>query len=383
MEDSRRRAYAFRIAQSILRPFMHLRFRYRYDPIPETDGAYLLLANHNMEMDPILVGLAAKEPLVYVASEHISRKGFGTWFLNRYFKTILHSKGTVGISTVKNILRTLRGGESVCLFAEGERSFNGLSSPILPSTGKLARSSGVPLVTFRFEGGYLTQPRWSTTLRRGKLTGHVVHVYSPEELRGMSEKEVNAAITRDLAEDAYEAQEKERIAYRGRRLAYGLESTVYACPACQSIGFLRSEKKTLRCSCGWCAVYDVYGMLTDEDGRSYTVTQLDRAQREALNAARSEEDFSVSDEILLREIAEDHSLLSERAAVLSADAEGLTFDEAALPFSSLSGMAIYSRNTLVIYDAQGRHLEIKSGDTGFNALKYLHLFRLSRGTLSF
>ena len=50
-------------------------------------------------------------------------------------------------------------------------------------SGKLAKSAGVRVVTYRIEGGYLTQPRWSTGTRRGKLFGRLIHVYEPAELK--------------------------------------------------------------------------------------------------------------------------------------------------------------------------------------------------------
>ena len=68
------------------------------------------------------------------------------------------------------VMRRLRKGGSVAIFAEGNRSFNGLTGDILPATGKLARSSGASLVTFRFSGGYLSSPRWcGSRVRRTSL----------------------------------------------------------------------------------------------------------------------------------------------------------------------------------------------------------------------
>lgn len=60
----------------------------------------------------------------------------------------------------------------VCIFPEGNRSFNGLTGDILPTIGRVAGRCGMKLVTYRIEGGYLN----------------------------------------DLYEDAYATQQKERIA---------------------------------------------------------------------------------------------------------------------------------------------------------------------------
>ena len=141
----------------------------------------------------------------------------------------------------------------MALFAEGNRSFDGVTGPIAEATGKMAKAAGVPVVTFRFEGGFLTQPRFSTDVRKGRMYGRLVHVYSREELAAMSEEDVNKAIAADLHEDAYEAQKRERITYKGKKkkLAYGLESTLCRCIRCGEFGTLRSDRDTIRCDrCG-------------------------------------------------------------------------------------------------------------------------------------
>ena len=48
-------------------------------------------------------------------------------------------------------------------------------------------------------------------------------------------------------------------------------------------------------------------------------------------------------------------------------------------FDTLEGMAIYSRNSLILHhkDRNG-HLEMKSDQIGFNALKYLYLYQLMK-----
>ena len=109
---------------------------------------------------------------------------------------------------MKEILAKLRDGRNVALFPEGNRSFNGLSGDFPPATGKLVKKSGATLVTYRLHGGYLTTPRWSTSLRKGKLWGEIAGIYSPEKLKAMTEDEVNRAIRHDLFVDAYADQKK-------------------------------------------------------------------------------------------------------------------------------------------------------------------------------
>lgn len=380
MQELKRHKIVFSILLPIISVFTKWKFRYTYDSLKDVEGPYLLLPNHNLELDPMVVGVAAKKHLYFVASEHLSRKGFVTKLLNYFLKPIYHQKGRAGAHTVKEILKTLRSGTSVCLFPEGNRSFNGQSLAIPSATGKMAKRSGAKLVTYRFEGHYLTQPRWATTLRKGKLRGRLVHVYTPEELAAMTDQEVNDAIVRDLWEDAYETQATEMVPFKGKHLALGMESTVFACPACRQIGTLKTDDTSLTCTCGFHADYDVYGYLTNRQGEKYTITQLDELQRKVItDLVEKETDAPLfSDQILLQDIGDNHELLSETHGALIACRDKLIVCSKEIAFEDILGMSIYSRNVLVLHTlSNAKHYEIRS-DLSFSALKYLYLYEIAK-----
>ena len=378
MSELRRHKIVFAILRPVITLFVKWKFAYTYDSLRQIEGPYLLLPNHNLELDPMIVGAAAYNHLYFVASEHLSRKGFVTKLLNYFLQPIYHQKGRAGAYTVKEILKTLRSGTSVCLFPEGNRSWNGQSLTIPSATGKLAKKSGAKLVTYRFEGHYLTQPRWATTLRKGKLKGRLIHVYTPEELQAMTDEQVNEAIVRDLWEDAYETQAKEMIPFKGKHLALGMEAAVFACPACKKIGDLRSDDTSLSCSCGFRSTYDVYGYLTDAQGERYTMVQLDQQQKSVLNdmVAQADDAPLFSDNVLLQQISEKHELIWETSGALMACKDHLSCCGQHIPFDDILGMSIYSRNVLVLHTlTDGRHYEIR-GNIRFSALKYLYLYEI-------
>lgn len=377
MSELQRHQMTFTVLMPFITPILKWMFRYRFDDLSRIEGPYLLLANHNLELDPAVVGVAAGKQLYFVASEHIMRKGFGTWFLMYFFHPIIHRKGKQGVYTVKQMLKTLKDGNSVCIFPEGNRSFNGLTGEIMPSIGKVARRSGAKLVTYRIEGGYLTQPRWSLSLRRGKLRGRLMHVYSPEELKTMTDQQVNQIICEDLYEDAYETQKRERIAFRGKNLALGLETTLFTCPDCGKIGTLHSEGNRFYCDCGFSAVYDVYGELTDGTGRKYTVTELDAMQLKALQERLRDycgTEPLFSDQVTMYEIGKDHTVLRTEEGTLAAYSDRMECCGQQIPYDRIQGMAVYSRNSVIIHtEGVDGHIEIKS-DKMFCALKYLYLY---------
>lgn len=364
-------------------PFVHLfnkwKFNYEYDSLKEIEGPYLILANHNLELDPLLVGNAVGKHIYFVASEHLLRKGLATRFLMYFLKPIIHMKGRQGAKTVKQMLRTLQEGNSVCIFPEGNRSFNGVTMDMQSSIAKVAKKAKVKLITYRVEGGYLTQPRWSISLRKGKISGKLVHVYTPEEMELMTDAQISEAIVQDLHEDAYKTQSRECIPFKGKNLALGLESTIFYCPQCGEFGKLHSIGNKLYCDCGFEAVYDVYGELTDKKGKKYTVTELDQLQKDALKKYAEKTDSEIplfGDAVNLQQISVNHEEMGTHIGNFVAFKDCFRFLDKCLKFSELDGMAIYSRNCMIIHHKKLEgHLEIKS-DVSFNALKYLYLYEL-------
>lgn len=380
MNTLQRHQLVYTFLQPALKLFTKLWFNYQYDDLSQIEGPYLLLPNHNLELDPIVIGVSTKKQIYFVASEHLMRKGFATKLLNYFFKPIIHQKGQMGVHTVAQMLKTLRSGSSVCVFPEGNRSFNGLTQQFSPVIGKLARKAGVKVITYRLEGGYLTNPRWSLSIRRGKLRGRLIHVYEPQELKTMTNEAVYQAIQNDLSEDAYATQSREMIPFRGKKLALGMESTIFRCPLCGKIGTLRSDNDSIRCDCGFCAAYDVYGYLKDQNGTTYTVTQLDAMQQQALQqlAQSDSEQPLFHDEVLLQTIGQDHMIQQEQCGTLTAYTDRLECCGIVMPMAEIGGAAIYSRNVLVLYaGADNQHYEIR-GEQMFSALKYLYLYQIKQ-----
>ena len=263
-------------------PFVKLRMRYRCSKRKGPSRPTLVIANHNTDLDPALVALGFSRHMYFVASEHALRGGFMSKLLKFIFDPVPINKVKTDLSAVKDIIRRLKAGASVCLFAEGDRSFNGVTGPISMSTAKLVRTSGADLVTFRIEGGYFTTPRWASSRRKGRMSGGVVREYTAGELSGMSNVEILDAIARDIHEDAYARQQEMPVRYRCGALAENIETALYLCPGCKKIGTIKSEGDRLYCGCGLDAVYTDTGSLVGGQLPFSTVTQWDIWQTEQL-----------------------------------------------------------------------------------------------------
>lgn len=375
LREYRRHARAYRIIRPIIAPLLRCLFRLEVQPAPALEGPYLVYANHNCDLDPVFVQLSFKDMLYFVASDHIFRVGLASRLLIYLFDPIPRLKGSTDMGTVRELLRRLRDGKSICIFAEGNRSFNGLTGPIPPSIGKLAKACKVPLVTYKLEGGYLTTPRWAYTLRRGRMRGYVVNVYTPEELEKMSADQVNEAIERDLFEDAYARQAEEKIPFQGRRLAEGLETALFICPVCRQIGQLKSEGSMFFCTCGLKGSYDEFGYL---HGAPYlTITEWDAWQNRRL----AEIAHSLGDEpvftdpgAVLNLIPGDHRTeeISAGDGALVMYRDRIVCGTHVFSIEEISDMAVYGRGNIA-FTSRGKHYTITAG-RAFCGRKYLELY---------
>lgn len=362
--------------RTVLAPFLKLMYSFHCKPINKKDTNYIVLANHVTAMDPLLVCTAFKQQMYLVGSEHLMQKGLPSKLLKLIFDPIVRQKGGSALSTVKEMLACLKLGYNVCIFPEGTCSYSGINSPMLPTIGKLVKTAGKTLVTYRLEGGFFELPRWGITQRHGRFEGKVAGIYSPEDLAAMSAKDINDLIIRDLSENAYERQEKNRQRYRSNRRAEALESSFFICPKCGKIGSLYSKGNELMCSCGVKAEMDEYGYLHDFPFE--TLIEWDKWQTDALAAKKDEDGFMFYDKdavLTVRDINHKSRVVTQ--GELKMDVNALTVEDIRFDIADISGIELVRRNVLV-FTANGEHYQVK-GDKHMCTRKYMMLYKILKG----
>ena len=377
MDAHQRHEKVWRILQLLMHGYIHRRFALTSEPC-QAEGPCIVIPNHVTNWDPFLVAMSfPKKQLYYVASEHIFRLPVLSSLIRWLLDPIARKKGDSGAGAVKEILRRVKQGHSVCLFAEGDCSWDGLTTPVFPATGKLVRASGATLVTYRLEGGYFTWPRWGRGVRRGRLCGHAVGVYSPETLRSMKGPEITALIQRDIGEDAWARQAAEPALYRGKRPAEQLETALFLCPRCRRVGTLTSSGDTLRCrSCGLEERFGEDGLF--RPGEPFAnVAQWDRWQHEELAAGRfehSEELFS--DPVRsFRRVLTGHRTEKLPGDTLSVRDGCLRCGGASFPLAEIENMAMVKRHIL-LFTHGGDYYELRCAE-GCSLRKYLAVWKRS------
>ncbi len=270
----------WKITNAFTRPILKWLYGYTYEKAPEIEGNYLVLANHNSNLDPWLCGLSFRRQMYFLAGENVYRLGFISWIIKKYWAPISKVKGKKDVTAMMKLIRHLKEGHNCSLFPEGNRSFDGKTEQVGTAIGKLVKTSGASLVTFKFEGLYLSTPRWGTFMRRGKSSGKVINVYTKEQLSNMSAEEVTKHINEDIYEDAYATQEKNPVKFKNHKRAETIESILFMCPSCNAVSSITSKKHHFWCkNCNAKAEFTEYGYI-EGDFKFKTTTEWEAWQQE-------------------------------------------------------------------------------------------------------
>ena len=272
---------------------------------------FILISNHTDAMDPGFEMEALGRYIRYVASDHTTRMKLG-WVFKYIGGVIIKYRDRPSSELTKEIIRNVRAGIPVGLHAEGAMSI----------TGQLVKDSGVALVTYKFVGGYLRNPRWANNKRSGPIIGHFVNEYSPEELSKLSVKEITEIIRKDTYVNAYEEQKKEAHSYDGENLAECVERILYVCPKCGAVGALHSKGNFLSCDCGYKVemkndgfFHDCGEGLTHDNVLSWDLWQRDVWKQKLLSAEKGSLIFTEGGQIVKKVDGEQEEILSENATI--------------------------------------------------------------------
>lgn len=400
----RRLNICYRIVSTLARPVFTLFYHFSFAKQVTLPKPAIILANHTTDYDPLLLAGLIKNQFYFLASENCFRKGNLSKFLVWGFAPISKIKGASDTLAVMKTIRYLKEGKSVCIFPEGGRTFNGRTFPVEVATGKLVKISGASLVTARIEGGYLTLPRWGFGRRKGGKggwSGQIVNIYSPEELKKMSPQEVTDLISRDIYFDAYEKQAQKPIRYRGKDLAYGMECGVCVCPACKTIGSIKSKGNSVFCtSCGIRTDLDEYGFFTNKDFPVKHYGEWDTWQEQFYKDyvegfddcknSTGEKPLVFDDDVSLRTINSEHETKELGTGRFSLYKDRFVFEPATggkleLPVNRIPDSSVFSRTNFNFTDDEGLHYELYTdhliNDRLLNVRKYHSIWKILRATL--
>ena len=156
-------------------------------------GPLLVVANHQSNIDPPLLGASLPRRIWFLAKDTIFQTAPANWFLRSYGAFPLNREG-VDLRAIRWVLSQLSRGEAVVVFPEGTRSGGGLQKG-LPGVVQLALKADVPLLPVGITG----TERLGSYLRVFNPTGpirvNIGTVFSLPSIDGRLNAEVLESLT--------------------------------------------------------------------------------------------------------------------------------------------------------------------------------------------
>lgn len=229
---------------------------------------YLVLSTHQGYMDYFIAPLCLYPHRASYLSDVEGFAAFGK-ALYRHAGCIAKRRFVPDAAVARNVRRVVKENRDILVvFPESRHSNAGVSSPILPSTGKLAKWLGVPVVVLSTHGSYLSMPFWDEGRRRRcPIKARMEMVFSPQQLQALPAGRIQEVLERKLSYDAYRWQAENHIGISDPFRARGLHQVLYLCPDCGARGATASREAILTCTaCGAVWEMDVYGRMQARHG---------------------------------------------------------------------------------------------------------------------
>ena len=225
----------------------------------EPEAPSVVLCNHGSFID----FLYAETLLLKVRPNFVVAR---LYFYHRLLGGILRKLGcfpksmfALDLESTKNCLRVLKSGGVLAMMPEARLSTAGTFEDIQEGTYAFLKKTEVPVYTVKLSGDYLANPKWGKGLRRGAVVeAELDLLFTPEDLRSLSLKEIQSATERRLYYHEHSwLESRPKLRYRSRHMAEGLENVLTTCPRCGRKFCLTGKKDRLSCDhCGPLTVLD-------------------------------------------------------------------------------------------------------------------------------
>lgn len=194
----------YRFARWLLRGVMPLIWNIKIDNVDglSREGAYIISCNHIYWFDPLIVAYKSNRMVHFLGKKELFEKRF----LKGVFSAlgaISIERGEADIGAVKNVLKTLKGGEVMGIFPEGRRTAGEYYDEMHNGAAFFAIRTGCPIIPCGIAG---------RAKFRGRIQLIVGEPIAFEEYadRKASTDEIDEA-TRKLGEEIIRLSEKAKM----------------------------------------------------------------------------------------------------------------------------------------------------------------------------
>lgn len=364
--------------------YVRLVYRIRIQRLPKDTPQCFILTNHQTAFDQFFVSLSFPQHIYFVSSEDLFSKGWISRLITWLVAPIPFRKSTSDFNGVKNCIHIVREGGSIGMAPEGNRTYSGTTEYMKPSVANLVRATGLPLMLYRIEGGYGAHPRWSDTIRRGKMRSYVTRVIQPEEYKDMT----NDALFDVIKKELYVDERRDKTLFYGKKSAEYLDRVMYFCPYC---GLSELDSRGDIISCKKCGMQVRY--LPDKRlqgvGFDFPYPYVKEWYDAQSDFVRNLDMESFGEDPIYRDTVHyseniycKHKIMIDDAAVLTVFKDRFEVNTSehtdVYPFGKVYSATVLGRNKLNLY--VGNQIFQLSGNKHFNPVKYLNLYFHGIGT---
>lgn len=323
----------------------------------DIQAPFLVIANHTTVYDPFLLSIGLKEAIYYVTSDLYFRSPI-LGFLAKKAGCIPKAKFISEIQIIKALIKCRDNNESIGIYPEGYRIWDGQTDHISPSIAKLIKLLKIPVVAVINKGGYLSMPRWAKFNRKGKMELHYSLILTRDEIADFSTQQIYEIITNALQHNDTAWQRNKSIVYLGKRPAESLELMLYCCPECHCFETMISHDDKFQCeNCGYEVTYDEYGFFRSKkqiyfdnacDWRKFCIQQLEKRLQ-----LDDENIFSKREIVLLRERKKGYSFKVYARGEMTFYRDSFVFygdnNKIVFSFSEIKGLNVSKKNMIDFY----------------------------------
>ena len=309
------------------RPFIWLYIDRIYHPKEVAGSArmpkppFIMLSNHGTFFDPWLVGRYSMHPVFYMCNDDAWRAGKVTQTYLTSIGAYPKKKGGVDYRALKTTLRLLDSRAPVCIFPEGQTSWDGETQLIYRGLEKLIRKARVPVVLFNLCGNFLIKPWWARTRRSGRVL-IVRSVLDVDSISQMDDDGLFQAIKDGIYHNDIKDERNRQVKFTGERLAEGLERFVWICVHCGAEDTLITTDDEVACkTCGRRWRIDAYCRLSPlsddtqslDDLKDWSDMHRDKVLGK-ISSAGSGDTLTESKGVVLQTLADDGYTFMDRAS---------------------------------------------------------------------
>ena len=370
----------FKLAKPIGKYFsIKHNFKYERFKLKKGEG-YLIMANHQTMLDPLLMAMSFNRPIYIVASDHIFNKSIPSRAMQHCFSPIKKKKATTDISFIVDCVSVAKAGGNVLIYPEGNRAWADFQFYIDRSVVKLVRMLKLPLMLYNLEGGYGVNPRWGNGLRKGEFNGRIKKILTVSEIQALSDDELYNVISEGLRVIDSESGKT----YKSKVRAEFLERELLVCPKCKTESNLYSHGEFVTCNhCGLTVEYTEDLKLKSND-KDFTFSRLVEWYKFQLEYIKNKELKGDEDIIFTDSPVELVDKTTSNNKVVAKGVLTLTRTEVAIgdlkiPVGEIQSLTVIGGTKLTI-NTQDKSMMIKGHDR-FNPLKYILTFNVLRPDL--